>query len=110
MRWIDFDRVDARRTPRRRRSSDLVWNVLAAILLVMTLCVVLDRSDHLCEPEQRVESFPAAHAGPHLRHCPTATSTLRMTLEPSWTPTRGIPTAHGDPGADQHPPGDRHPG
>jgi hypothetical protein len=87
----DFDKVDARRAPRRRRGVNLVWNLLAAILLVMTLCVVLIVLTIYVNPNSAWNPFPPPTLYP-TPALPTATSTLRMTLEPSWTPTAAIPT------------------
>ena len=86
-----FDKVDARRTPRRRRGANLVWNILAAILLLMTACVVLVVLSIYVNPNSAWNPFPppTLYPSPVL---PSATSTLRMTLEPSWTPTVVIPT------------------
>ncbi len=86
-----FDKVDARRAPRRRGGFNLVWNVLAAILLMMTLCVVLIVFAIYVNPNSTWNPFPPPTLYP-TPALPTATSTLRMTLEPSWTPTVAIPT------------------
>ncbi len=86
-----FDDRTTRKYPRRRRSFDKVWNILALILLLMTLCVVGVVISIYLNPASALNPFPPPTLIPSPT-VPTATSTLRMTLEPSWTPTIGIPT------------------
>jgi hypothetical protein len=92
----DFHTVDARRAPRRRRGFNLIWNILTVILLVLTLCVVAIVFTIYVNPNSAWNPFPppTLYPSPVL---PSATSTLRMTLEPSWTPTFGIPTQTATP-------------
>lgn len=86
-----FDERQPRRTPRRRRRNDLIWNILAALLLIMTICVVGIVINIYLNPNSALNPFPPATLIPSPAY-PTATSTLQMTLQPSWTPTVAIPT------------------
>ena len=87
-----FDIIDARKAPRRkRRRFDLVWNLLAIALLVMTLCVGAVVATIFMNPSSAWNPFPPPTRVP-IPEWPTPTNTLKMTLEPSWTPTIGVPT------------------
>ena len=86
-----FDEKVSRRVPRRRRSLNIVWNILAVLFLIMTICVVGVVATIYLNPTSAWNPFPPDTLVPSPAY-PTATSTLRMTLEPSWTPTIGRPT------------------
>ncbi len=92
----DFHTVDARRAPRRRPGVNLIWNILAVILLILTLCVVAVVFTIYVNPDSAWNPFPPPTLFPSPA-MPTATRTLRITLEPSWTPTFGIPTQTSTP-------------
>lgn len=92
-----FDLQEARRVPRRRRSFDGVWNILALILLVMSACVVFAAWLVYSNPYSAWNPFPPATELP-LPPSPTPSVTMRFTLEPSWTPTFAVPTLTPTPG------------
>lgn len=86
-----FDIEEARKAPRRRRSFNLVWNILAILMLMLTICVGVFLLQIFLNPYSTWNPFPP----PTLIPMPptlTPTITLRVVLEPSWTPTIAIPT------------------
>ena len=91
-----YDFQEARKAPRRRRSFDPLWNVLAIILLILNLCVLVIVLTIFANPSSAWNPFPPPTLVP-LPEMPTATSTLRIQLEPSWTPTIGVPTETATP-------------
>ena len=85
-----YEFLDAPQSPRRRKSSALVWNVLTILVLVSSLCVVSVFFLIYVDPNSNINPFPPPTLFPSLVP-PTITVTPRFTLIPSWTPTNISP-------------------
>jgi hypothetical protein len=86
-----FDVQEARTVPRRKRSFDVVWNVLTVIMLLATLCVGGYVLMIFLNPASSLNLYPPPTEIP-MPILPTETHTPVFTLQPSWTPTIAIPT------------------
>ncbi len=73
-------------------SRALVWNIIAAVSLLATVCVLLGTLIIFVNPQSGLNPFPAPTM-PALLQLPTATPTPQNLLPPTWTPTpTGLPT------------------
>lgn len=72
-------------TTSRRRSRDRIFNLLTAVLLLITLCVAGYYAVLLVNPGSSLNPFPPPTL-PALMSFPTATPTPRQLLPPTWTP------------------------
>lgn len=77
-------------TPRRSRStrrtsSDLVWNILTVVMLVITACVAVVYLTILVNPASALNPFKPPVLPPTFT-VPSATPTSRNELPPTWTP------------------------
>ncbi len=76
-------------TPRRKRSFDMVWNILTVIVLLCVLCTGGAYLSVFASPSGGLNPWPPATEIiiPTLAPTFTPTVTPRFTLQPSWTPT-----------------------
>lgn len=75
--------------PRRKRSSDLVWNILTVVILLCVLCSGGALASVFVNPAGGINPWPPPTdiIVPTLPFTPTPTVTPRFTMQPSWTPT-----------------------
>src|SRR4030065_149615 len=92
-----YEISDANEPPRRKRTNAMVWNVLTIFVLVIILCVISVLYLIFIFPNSSINPFPPPTLYPSMA-APTFTVTPRITLVPSWTPTREIPQATNVPG------------
>ena len=81
-----FDVTEAQQAPRSRRSPDAMWNLLTVLVLLITLCLAAYIALLVVNPESNLNFFPPP-TQPVMQPTAMPTSTLRMVLQPSWTPT-----------------------
>jgi hypothetical protein len=81
-----FDVADAQQAPSTRRNTEMVWNVLTIVVLVVTLCLAAIVAMLLVNPQSGLNPFPPPT---EIIVPPTATptNTPRVVFQPSWTPT-----------------------
>jgi hypothetical protein len=81
-----FDIADAQAAPASRRNSDMVWNILTIIVLIITLCLAAVVLMLLINPQSSFNPYPPPT---ELVIPPTVTptNTPRVVFQPSWTPT-----------------------
>lgn len=84
-----MDTFEQTKTPRRRRSFDMVWNILAVIVLLGVVCVGAYYLMVFINPASGLNPWPPPTqiVVPTMPFTPTPTNTPRITLQPSWTPT-----------------------
>lgn len=81
-----FDVADAQDARTRKKSSGLIWNILTVLVLLTTLCLASVIIMIIFNPNSSLNPFPPPTV-PVPPVLPTATSTSRVLLQPSWTPT-----------------------
>jgi hypothetical protein len=82
-----FDFID---TPKARAPvTDLIWNILTVVILLMIACVALYVLLIFVNPISSLNPFPPATSAPlpTLLVIPSATATRPPILPPTWTPT-----------------------
>ncbi len=67
-----------------RKVSDIIWNVLTVLVLLLVLCVATVFLLIFINPNAQWNPFPPPTLPPTLSF-PTATSTPRLSLPPTWT-------------------------
>lgn len=81
-----FDVADAQQAPTSRRNTEMVWNVLTIVVLVITLCLAAIVAMLLIDPHSGLNPFPPP-TEIIIPSTLTPTSTPRVVFQPSWTPT-----------------------
>lgn len=81
-----------RRTSRSRSRSGCLWNVLAVLMLILTIIAAGYIGLIFLNPESSLNPFPPRSARPTVTLIPTLnisgpTPTIRNQLPPTWTPT-----------------------
>lgn len=85
----NYEVTDARQARSSSRGTDIVWNILTIVVLFITLVFAFLAFTIFINPNSFLNPFPPpTYKAP----IPTATvtNTLRVTFQPSWTPTATI--------------------
>ncbi|MBN2147860.1 MAG: hypothetical protein JW726_10745 [Anaerolineales bacterium] len=92
---------EKRRPKRRKRSFDVVWNVITILILFSVACVGIIGILIFANPSGTMNPWPPPTeiVIPTLPFTATPTVTPRITLQPSWTPTveQLVPTSTNTP-------------
>lgn len=81
-----FDALDVEQPPSKPKNSSRKWNILTALMLVMTVCVGGATWHLFTNPNSVFNPFPPPTL-PAALQFPTATATPLVNLPPTWTPT-----------------------
>lgn len=84
-----FDVTDAQKPPRSPRNKDFIWNLLTILVLISTLCLAAYIGLLVVNPGSSLNFFPPP-TQPVIQPTVVPSSTLRIVLQPSWTPTATI--------------------
>ncbi len=84
-----FDYADVQKAPPPRNISALIWNILTAIVLLVTICIGLVFLTIFINPYSGLNPYQPPTLPPTLAP-PTSTPTPINTPPPTWTPTPTI--------------------